>query len=86
MAKPTSRIGKPEDATPRWVDKTFTLSGDIVCHLRGNANVPEQAILRIFEDGEEGLERTKLISLDVLMLLTAEMQDFIARMQSRGNH
>lgn len=86
MARGNRSSRKIEDATPRWVDKTFPLSENVMGRLRGNAQEEEGAYLLLTCEGEDGAENTRLISLGTLKKLCAELQDFIARMQSMGGH
>jgi hypothetical protein len=80
-------------ANPRLVDSTFGLSEVVTARLRGFAAKPDEAYLQIFvEDSmdSEGNIREggimRFVGLDSLKILASHLQDFVAKMESQGDH
>ncbi len=76
------------DSTPEIVDKVFAMSDVVTVRLKGDKNLSDEAafILMAEETDEEPGRTMRIVGMCGMKVLCSELQDFIARMESRDVH
>lgn len=76
---------KEIESTPIPIDEAFKVGDSITGRLTGNA-FDQSAKLDIFYSVEDEFFHITIDGFAPLMALEAHLQDFIAKMQSKGSH
>lgn len=81
---------KPQiESRQHWEDKAFIITRGLTGRIAGDPNAPDSVYLALMWMGSEEEPEpatTRIVGLNALKVLAAELQDVLSRLDSHGVH